>query len=108
MAAYNGRWYILSSIIGVVGIGFIGALLIVEDFIVMDLTVNYQNYTHCDFDVSTRKLGFFTGTDKTCEITGERLAEHWPMFCIGKYIFCPESYDDSTCSTEKVHLSCYI
>ena len=82
MAAYNGRWYILSSIIGAVGIGLIGALLIGnEDFIVMD---NYQNYTSCDF-VSTRKLGFFTGTDKTCVLAGERLAEHWSMLCKGKY-----------------------
>ena len=86
MAVYNGRWYILSSIIGAVGIGLIGALLIGnEDFIVINLTDNYQNYSICDFDVSTRKLGFFTGTDKTCTILGEKLAEHWSILCKSKY-----------------------
>ena len=85
MAAYNRRWYILSSIIGALGIGLIGALLGIEDFIVMDLTEGDSTTSNCNFDVSTRKLGFFTGTDKTCTLAGEKLAEHWPMLCMGKY-----------------------
>ena len=86
MAAYNRRWYILSSIIGALGIGLIGALLGIEEFIVMDITDDDStNSTACNFDVSTRKLGFFTGTDKTCTFAGEKLAEHWPMLCMGKY-----------------------
>ena len=88
MAAYNRRWYILSSIIGALGIGLIGALLGMEEFIVMDITSSSQsNSTACNFDVSTRKLGFFTGTDKTCTVAGEKLTEHWPMLCMGKMAF---------------------
>ena len=89
MAAYNRRWYILSSIIGALGIGLIGALLGIEEFIVMDLTESNAN-SNCNFDVSTRKLGFFTGTDKTCTFAGEKLVEHWPMLCMGKmrFILC--------------------
>ena len=86
MAAYNRRWYILSSIIGALGIGLIGALLGIEEFIVMDIIDDdTTNSTSCNFDVSTRKLGFFTATDKTCTFAGEKLAEHWPMLCMGKY-----------------------
>lgn len=89
MAAYNRRWYILSSIIGALGIGLIGALLGIEEFIVMDITDDDStNSTACNFDVSTRKLGFFTGTDKTCTFAGEKLAEHWPMLCMGKTDYC--------------------
>ena len=84
MAAYNRRWYILSSIIGALGIGLIGALLGMEEFIVMDITDDDSTNSTCNFDVSTRKLGFFTGTDKTCTVAGEKLAEHWPMLCMGK------------------------
>ena len=85
MAAYNRRWYILSSIIGALGIGLIGALLGIEEFIVMDITdEDSTDSTNCNF-VPSRKLGFFTGTDKTCTVAGEKLAEHWPMLCMGKY-----------------------
>ena len=87
MAAYNRRWYILSSIIGALGIGFIGALLGMEEFIVMDIAGNSTSSGACNFDVSTRKLGFFTGTDKTCTVAGEKLTEHWPMLCMGKMAF---------------------
>ena len=90
MAAYNRRWYILSSIIGALGIALIGALLGIEEFIVMDLarnsTADNPDQNPCNFEVSTRKLGFFTGTDKTCTAAGEKLAEHWPMLCMGKYL----------------------
>jgi len=95
MAAYNRRWYILSSIIGALGIGLIGALLGMEEFIVMDITSSSQsNSTACNFDVSTRKLGFFTGTDKTCTVAGEKLTEHWPMLCMGKTEWCRTSTEE--------------
>jgi len=89
MAAYNRRWYILSAIIGALGIGLIGASFGTEELVTMELNSDSANAgDQCLDFTSTRKLGLFTGTDRLCSILDITTYQHWPVTCLGHDELC--------------------
>ena len=82
MAAYNRRWYILSFLIGLVGVGLMGASLGTESLVVMDLPRENSSET------SYRNVGFFIGSDNIQISTSpSKSFPRWPVLCGGTIIF---------------------
>ena len=86
MAAYNRRWYILSSIIAGLGIGLIGASFGTEELVTMEFYQAESDSFDCHQTVrNERKVGIFTGSDSLCLLSGAIQYPHWPVACIGIY-----------------------
>ena len=79
MAAYNRRWYVLSFLVGLIGVGLIASSLGTDSFIIMDLPRDDG-----DDSISERHLGFIIGSDYI-KISGidTRPFKSWPVPCGG-------------------------
>lgn len=78
MAAYNRRWYFLSFLVGLVGVGLISTSLGTDSFIVMDLP---REDSLSEDSLSQRHLGFFVGSDYIKIATSEDNYKSWPVPC---------------------------
>jgi len=89
MAAYNRRWYILSSIIAGLGIGLIGASFGTEELVTMEFVqADSDSFTCIDSVKNERKVGLFTGSDSLCLLSGPVQYPHWPVACLGNEKYC--------------------